>query len=258
MSISKAEKSMVGIVGILHCNHIGRLGMYSEMIAKKDLIGLVYVACDPSVAPHGGIKPVLGTNPFSYGFPAGKEKPIIIDFATSTAAEGKIRAALARGEQIPEGWILDKNGNPTTNPADLYEPPLPPVQVKIVGAQLPVGGHKGYGLAVAVDLIGGALTGTGCDGDIPEFANGTVVQALNIDAFCSREEYSKRVEKLITDIKSTAKAPGFKEILLPGEMESHTREARLASGVPVPETTWKATLQLVERYGIDMERIMRS
>ena len=257
MAIAKAKKNMIGLIGIFNCNHIGRLGLYPEMIAKNDMIGLVYAASDPSVAPHGGMKPLFGTNPFSYGFPAGKEKPIIIDFATSTAAEGKIRAALARGEKIPEGWILDKNGNPTTNPADLYEPPLPPAQIKIAGAQLPVGGHKGYGLALAVDIIGGALTGTGCDGDVPEFANGTVVQALNIEAFCPKEEYNKRVEKLIKDIKSAPKAPGVKEILLPGEPEARTREVRLASGIPVPEITWNATLELAKKYRVDVEKILR-
>jgi len=256
IAINKAEKNMVGVVGISHCNHIGRLGLYAEMIAKKDMIGLIYAASDPSVAPHGGMKPMFGTNPFSYGFPAGKEQPIIIDFATAAVAEGKIRAALAGGEKIPLGWIIDKNGNPTTNPADLYEPPLPPIQIKILGAQLPIGGYKGFGLAIAVDIIGGALTNTGCDGDVPEFANGTMVQALNIEAFCPLEEYRKRVDKLIRDVKSAPIAPGVKEIMLPGEPETRTREERLKSGIPVPEITWKATLDIAKKYGVDVEGIL--
>jgi LDH2 family malate/lactate/ureidoglycolate dehydrogenase len=256
IAINKAEKNMVAVVGISNGSHIGRLGFYSEMIVRKDMIGIVYVATDASVAPHGGMRPMFGTNPFSYGFPAGKERPLIIDFATATSAEGKIRAALSRGEKIPEGWILDKNGYPTTNPADLYEPPLPPAQIKFAGAQLPMAGHKGFGLALAVDIIGGALTGTGCDGDIPDMANGTVVQALNIEAFCPIDDYKKRVDKLIRDVKAAPKRPGTTEIMLPGEPEARTKESRLKSGIPVPDITWRTTLDLARKYGVDAEGIL--
>jgi len=257
--VGKAERNMVSVVGMLRCNHIGRLGAYSEMIAERGMIGSICANSDPSVAPYGGMKSMLGTNPISLGFPAGTEKPIIVDFATSASAEGKIRVALQKGEKIPEGWILDKNGKPTTDPADLYEAPLPPVQVKVVGAQLPMAGHKGFGLALAVDVLGGALTGTGCSHDIHvpnEWANGVLIQALNIEAFSSMEEYERRVDKLITDIKSSPRTSGVDEIQMPGEPEFRMREERAKSGIPVSDVTWNAILGVAKKYGVDVDKLM--
>ena len=258
VAVNKAQDHTVGLVGIFRCNHIGRLGAYSEKIVEKDMIGNISANTDIIMAPYGGMRPALGNNPISYGFPAGVEKPIIIDFATTTAAEGKIRTALQKRERIPEGWILDKNGYPSTDPADLYEPPLPPAQVKISGAQLPMAGHKGFGLALAVDILGGALTGTGCGRDILHpWANGVLIQATNIEAFSSKEDFKKRVDKLIRDIKSSPTRPGLNEILMPGEPELRTREERLRSGIPVSEITWNTTLGLAKKYGVDLDKILR-
>src|SRR5207244_12214256 len=109
-----------------------------------------YATSDPCVAPWGGMTSMLGTNPISFAMPAGDEKPVMVDFASAAVAEGKVRAAFLRGEKLPEGWIMDSEGNPTTDPAKFYEPPGPPVTTKVIGAQLPSGGHKGYGLAIVV------------------------------------------------------------------------------------------------------------
>ena len=162
---------------------------YSPGIAvENDMIGFMTVNCDPVVAPFGGRSPVLGTNPLSFAIPTGSEKPILIDYATAVVSEGKVREALLKGDTIPEGWILDSSGRPTTNPQDLYKPPLPPLQTEILGALLPFGGHKGYGLNLLVDIFSGALTGAGCDGEVTK-GNGVFLMVINPEGFISKKHF---------------------------------------------------------------------
>lgn len=236
LAIEKGAATGIGAVGLRNSNHVGRLGHYTELAAQAGMIGVAYVNTDPTVAPWGGTKPRLGTNPVSYAMPVPGGHPILVDFASSVVAEGKVRAALARGERIPEGWIVDKDGRPSTDPADLYAPSSPSNPLSIVGALLPAGGYKGYGLAIVSDVLGGALTGWRCSVDV-ESGNGALFQAIDIESFSSRSEYDNRVRKLIADIKSSPTAPGFKEVLVPGEPEFRTAEQR-KPGIPIPETTW--------------------
>jgi LDH2 family malate/lactate/ureidoglycolate dehydrogenase len=126
IAIDKARKTGVGAVGIFNCNHIGRLAEYAQMAVDNGMIGFITANCEPYVAPYGGRTPVLGTNPLSYAIPAGHENAVIVDYATSAAAEGKVRAVLFKGEQLPSGWIVDQHGRQSTNPADLYDPPPAP------------------------------------------------------------------------------------------------------------------------------------
>lgn len=255
LALKKARDSGMGTVGVFNCGHIGRLGEYTSKIAEEKMIGLLFANTDPTVAPWGGMDRLLGTNPMSFAFPAGSEHTVMVDFASAAVAEGKIKAALFKGESIPEGWILDKNGMPTTNPADLYGPPLPPAGQNLVGAQLPAAGHKGYGLAVAVDILAGALTGSGCGNDV-RAGNGVFIQAINIESFGSFDDYEKRVVKMIREIKNSAKAPGIAEILIPGEPEFRNAVTRERNGITVSDEIWANVVKLGRELGIDIDAII--
>jgi len=248
----------VGIVTIFNCNHIGRLADYAEMALQHDMIGFIAAVSDPCVAPYGGRKAVLSTDPLSYAIPAGKENPIVVDFATSVVAEGKVRAALYKGQQLPPGWIVDSNGRPSTNPADLYEPPLPPAQIKLAGALLPAGGHKGYGIGLVVEILAGALSGTGCSYEQTSgLTDGVFVMAVRIDQFVPLEEFKRRVDGLIRTIKSSPRAEGFEEILIPGEPEFMQFERRSKKGIMIPEAGWKPIVEACKQYGLDAEKLIR-
>jgi len=258
MAIDKAKKTGACAAGIFNCNHIGRLSDYTKLALQYGMIAFVAVNSDPCVAPYGGTRAVLATSPISYAIPARVEKPIVVDFATSVAAEGKVRAALYKGLQLPEGWILDSQGRQSTNPADLYEPPLPPAQVKLAGALLPAGGHKGFGLALVVEALSGALTGTGCDGEITYgMTNGVFIFVVNIGSFLPLEAFTERIDKLIRSVKSSPTAPGFTEILIPGEPEYREEERRMKAGIPIPETAWKTLENACKEYGLNATEILR-
>ncbi len=258
LAIEKARQTGVGVIGIFNCNHIGRLADYAQMALENDMIGFIAANSDPSVAPYGGRKAILSTNPVSYGIPAGQERPIVVDFATSMAAEGKIRAALYKGQQLPLGWIVDSQGRPSTNPADLYAPPLPPEQIKLAGALLPAGGHKGYGLGLVVEVLGGALTGTGCSEEVTSgLTNGVLILVLKIEQFVPLERFKETVDKLIRTIKGSPRAESFSEILIPGEPEFREEERRSKSGIWIPETAWANLVEACRQYGLDAENLIR-
>lgn len=210
-AIEKASKYGVGLVGIKSSNNFGTAGFIVEQAAQKEMIGVVLANSGPAIAPTGGNKPLFGTNPIGIAFPVGEGKPpIILDMATSNAARGKIRLAAANGELIPEGWALDANGNPTTHPLEALK-----------GSMIPIGGHKGYGLSLAVDILAGLLTGAAFAGDVKplnhksEFSEyGHFIMAINIRFFL---EYNEYLEK-ITYLTKKVKASGLKDqVFLPGE-----------------------------------------
>jgi len=184
----------------------------------------------PEVAPYGGRARKLGTNPICFAVPANKEKPIILDMATSVVAAGKIRAKYAAGEKLPEGWIIDNEGKSTVDPR---------VFLSGAGMLLPLGGYKGFGLSVIIDLLGGALTGTGCTSTDFKGGNGTIMLAINISSFTPVKEFKERVDNLVRSLKSTPTAPGFKEILMPGEPELLEKERRLREGIEISDLTWQ-------------------
>lgn len=249
--LAKAEETGVVAAGVFNCNHIGRLADYTQMAVDREMIGFITVNSDPCVAPYGGRKVVLSTNPLSYGIPAGREMPIIVDFATSVAAEGKVQTALSKGEQLPLGWIVDSRGRPSVNPADLYEPPLPPVQYKFAGALLPAGGYKGYGLGLVIEILAGALTGSGCSEEVTSgLTNGVFMQVLNISRFVPVESFKERVDRLIRWIKDSPTAEGFQEILIPGEPEARERQKRMKTGIPIPDLAWTSLRDLCTQYGL--------
>ena len=259
VAMEKAEKTGVGAVGVFNCNRIGRLADYASMAADNGMIGFITANCEPYVAAYGGRTPVLGTNPLCYGIPAGQGRSIVVDYATSGAAEGKVRALLKR-ERLSAGWIVDSHGRPSTNPADLYEPPLPPDRIKLAGALLPFGGYKGYGLGLVVDLLAGVLTGAGSSQDMSSgwLTNGVFVMALKIENFLPLKDFEERVGRLVEAVKNSPKAQGVEEILIPGEPEVRERDKRLKNGIQISDRAWQPLLEACNHYGLDIEDMMQA
>lgn len=252
LGLEQARTAGTATVMVRNCNHVGRLGSYSKQAAEQGFGSMMAVnAPGPGgVAPFGGIERRLGTNPISMSAPWGSEA-FVLDMTTSATAEGKVRVALQKGEQVPEGWIIDGEGNPTTDPARLYDG----------GALLPLGGplgFKGYGMSVMIDVFGGMLSGSGiCRDDLPRGANGVWMYFVDVNQFLDRAEFDALVERYVESIRSTKKQPGVTEILLPGEIELRREKDRLEKGVEVPDETWRQINELATRIGADLSGFAR-
>jgi uncharacterized oxidoreductase len=214
------------------------------------LIGVAFVNAGRIVAPFGGMERMLGTNPISFAAPAGKEKPFLIDIATSIVAEGKVWVRLHSKQSLPQGWILDKEGMPSANPADLYAG----------GVLLPFGGyagHKGYGLSLVVEILCGLLNGAGCSYS-EEFkgGNGVFLEAINIQNFTPVEEFRHRMDRLASAMRNSKRAPGSSEILFPGDPEAKMEQKRLKEGIPVPDVTWQELATMAKKLGLNMEKVV--
>ena len=243
LAISKARAGHLAAVGVVQCNHIGRLGEYAELAARAGLISMITVGGFPggATAPHGGAGRALGTNPFAFGVPAAGFAPMIVDFATTVVAEGKLQVARAKKEPVPLGWILDKEGRPTTDVEDFYAG----------GTLLPLGGHKGYSLGMVAEVLSGALPGVDAfRGD--RAGSGMFVLAVDPEVFRPFEEFAAAVASLFQRVKSVPPAPGFDEVLVPGEPEERSRMRRQAEGIPVPEETWSRLESVARELGVDL------
>lgn len=256
LAIRKAKNSGVSVVGIFNCNHVGRLSEYTKMSLEHGMVSFIAVNADPCVAPYGGRQAVLGTSPMSYAIPAGQEQPIVVDFATSIVAEGKIRAAILKGTRIPEGWIVNSAGRSSTDPAELYEQPREPF--KLSGALLPAGGHKGYSLSLVAEALAGALTGSGCDGEVRFDANGVFILVVKIENFVPLASFKSRIDRLIRSVKSSARAEGFDEILVPGDRSRREEKKRSEDGVPIPDMAWDSLRKACEEYGLNAESLVQT
>ena len=250
LAIEKAKKNSVSIVCAFDLYHIGRLADYTMLAAENNMIGIAMVNSTPVVAPYGGKERLISTAPVSYAFPTGKEKMFVLDIATSVCAEGKVRVSLHKGESLPEGCIIDKEGNPSTNPADLYEG----------GAILPLGGdhvgYKGFGLGLVVEVMAGILSKAKCAYEADKRGNGVFFEVINIEDFISIDEFKDSIDALIRRIKSSKLRPGFKEILLPGEPELRTEMRRRKEGIYIPERTWKEIMKIARKKSIDVAMLI--
>ena len=236
-TIGKARQSGMAATGLYQTSHIGRVGQWVEMAAAEGMIGMAF--CNGGrpnglVTPHQGAARRFSTNPIAAAVPREGAPPIVLDFATSVVAEGKVRVALNAGKELDPGRLLDKHGNPSTTPADLYDS----------GMLLPAAGHKGYALALLMDLLGGILTGSGTAA-MPVYGtnNGTLFMALDIAAFRPLTDFLADAAALSSVIKDTPPAAGYDEVLLPGEPELNAAAVRRMDGIPLDETTW---MQLAE------------
>ena len=186
----------------------------------------------------------------SYAFPTGGEVPFVLDIATSVVAEGKVRVALHKGGRLPEGCIIDKDGNPSTNPADLYEG----------GAMLPLGGdqfgYKGFGIGLVVEVLSGVLSPSGFSYLPSKRGNGLFFQAVDIGSFMPVDEFKRQVDVLVQKIKSSRLRPGFTEILMPGEPECRTEKERLKSGISLPDRTWEEIKATAAALGLNADSLI--
>jgi len=238
VTIEKAKTHSLAATGLFNSHHVGRVGEWPQMAADRGFIGLAF--CNGGrpggiVTPYGGAARRMGTNPFAAAVPVAGRNPVVVDFATSMASEGKVRVARNQGLPVPEGWVLNADGHSSPNPEDLYAG----------GMLLPMAQHKGHGLSLLAELLGGVLTGNGCSGlpDYTKFSNGVLFLVLSIEAFRPLQDFLGQGADLCELIKSTPPAPGFDEVLLPGEPEERAAEVRRVEGISIDETTWA---QLVE------------
>ena len=231
-------------------NEVGRLGGYAFLAAKANMICLITVndhgggAC---VAPFGGIEQRLSTNPIACAIPVPGREPLLLDMSTSVVASGKVRVQQHRKEAIPEGWIIDANGMPTTDVEDFYaEPP---------GALLPFGGiaaQKGFGLSLVVDILSGALSGAGCTREeVARPGNGIFVTAINIASFVDLARFNQEVERFTKHVKSARKGPGVEEIFVPGERGFRERKRRQQEGIFIEEDTWERIKAVAEKFQVE-------
>lgn len=260
LAVKKAKETMNSSIGVKNCGHVGYIGYYARIILEEGLIGIMYVNSSASVAPYGGKRPIIGTNPISYALPAGKEDPIVADFATSATAAGYIKKRISEGKNIPKGWALDSLGYEVIDPRKLFRDTSTPLtwENNFVGSLQPAAGHKGYALGLVVDVLAGALTGGSCDGDIIEGKNYAFLQAINPDGFVSREQYNSRIDKLIRTCRNSLPRPGFEEVLVPGDPERRSKKESLEKGIPISSEMWKSIEKLGCKYGINVNKFLES
>ena len=237
-----AAEHGVALVTIGRCNHIGRLGEYVEMLVAAGRMALMTCNARPAVAPHGGYTRLLGTNPVAWGAPRGGDAaPLVVDFATATIAEGKLRVAHVAGRQAPAGALLDREGRPTEATADFYAG----------GALTTFAGHKGFGLSVMAEVLGGILSGTGASAAADfEGGNGTAIVALDVARFMPPSRFNAQVEAFVDGLHGAPRAPGFDEILVPGEPEWRSRLRRLEEGIVVPDAVRISIDELAAELGV--------
>ena len=242
-AIANAKEHGVGMVAVRRSGHVGRLAGYVEMALEEGMIGLAAASIGgTAVALHGMGEPFSGTNPMAFGFPGPDGQHILLDFATAVMSRSELGQMARKGEPIPEDIMLDKDGNPTTRYPDTGGP--------VVRA---FGGHKGSGLAVVTELLGGLLSGNGpghhwqAQGAA---VNGLFFQAIAVEEFQPLDTFLDGVQELVEYARSRRPAPGFDEVTLPGERSRRTFERYSTEGVPVDDVTWEGLVQHARRLGV--------
>jgi len=261
LGCERAEASGIAVIGLANAGHLGRIGDWAELAAAEGLVSIhfVNVRGRSLVAPFGGIDRRMATSPFCVGAPLTGEPPMILDFATSFVAEGKAMVAAAGGPPLPEGALIDADGRPTADPAALYgesvhdaapDPSLGP------GALAVFGGHKGSGMNFMIEVLAGALTGSGVNRtlaaeQVEPFANGMLSIYLDPERFAGRAAFERQVKDYAAYVKSARPAPGHAAVLLPGEKERRLEAERLRHGIPLARGTWRGLVELGERLGVE-------
>jgi len=232
-AIRRSREHGVGVVAVRNSGHFGTAMYFTRMAALKGCIGFLSSNASPAMAPWGGSRKLIGTNPWSIASPAGRYSPMLLDIANTAVARGKLHLALKRGEPIPEGWAIDADGRPTLDAA-----------TGIAGNILPMAGHKGFAIATMMDVLSGILSGSQFSDAVvgPYMAEGRsgvghLVMALDIASFRPVDDYNSDVERLIESIKSNPTAKGVDEIYYPGEPEARADEYHRTVGIEIPEET---------------------
>lgn len=247
LAIKKAQAHGAGIVALRRAGHTGRLADYMEMATEAGMIAMGAVSVGSAATTlYGGMKPITGTNPMAFGIPGRNGQHIILDFATASMSMGEIQKRVAKKETIPHGVMLDGHGNPTNDFKSFRGPPR--------GVFLPFGGYKGSGVALVTEVMGGILSKNGLGREWWDKGghgvNGLFLQALSVEEFQPLDHFLEKVDELVSFIKSTTPAPGFDEILVPGEKARKTEARQLREGVEIDEVTWTQLRQLADELGV--------
>lgn len=249
IALTKAKRHGAAFVGVKGSNHFGTGAYYALKAIEQNMVLLVMSNASQTMPPTGGIRPFIGTNPLAVGVPAGQELPFILDMATSLVARGKIIVAAQKGEDIPLGWAIDKDGNPTTD-----------ANAALAGSVLPVGGPKGYAISMFIDILCGVLTGAGFGKYVNNMYEnweqpqnvGHLFIAVDINRFIPLELFKQRMDQYIREIKQEPKAPGVNEILIPGELEHRRTREQMEHGIELPLKVVEELAQIGERYGVEL------
>lgn len=245
-ALDLARKHGTGFVGVRHSNHFGPAAYYVEKAVSRGCIGLAISNAPANMAPFGGRTRFLGTNPVAVGIPAGREDPLIFDASTSVVARGKIIVAAHTGEAIPEGWAIDPDGHPTTDP-----------ERALAGAVLPFGGPKGSAISFIIDILCGVLTGAAFAShlntleDLSTVQNvGHVLAAVRTDLFMTEAQFRERMDAILKMLKAAPPAPGAPRVLLPGEIELANESRARAEGIALPSAIARQLAELGEELGV--------
>lgn len=249
LAMEKAQRQGVGWVGVRGSNHAGPASLYATMPLERDMVGLYLAVGNANhLPPWGGIDLLLSTNPIAVAVPAAAEPPIVLDMATTVVAYGRIKTAAQRGDTMPEGWMIDTDGRPLTDPRRADE-----------GFLLPIGGHKGYGLALVFGLLAGTLNGAAMGRDVVDFNKddttptntGQAMVALNVAHFAPIDTFKRNVDALIRELRSSRRMPGVDRIRLPGEQSHATYKDRMERGIPMNATLWAQLAMLATSLNVD-------
>src|SRR6185369_15053672 len=253
-AMAKAATAGIALVGLRNNCHYGAAGYYAAMAIEKNMIGFSRANDIPTVNAPGARGPVMGSNPFGFAAPAGQERPILLDMATSTVAGGKVFAAAALGKAIPSEWLLDANARPTVDPALFSH----------AASLTPLGGYKGYGLAFLIEVFSAILTGASIRWQVLSWTfsdpskptgHGAAFIAINIAPFMPVEHFKERMDQTIREIRASEKASGADRIYLPGEMEWERREKSLAEGIDLPADVVTSLRELARDLDLDLNRL---
>jgi LDH2 family malate/lactate/ureidoglycolate dehydrogenase len=247
LAMRKAKENGVAFVTVNNSNHFGMAAYFTKKALKEDMIAFAATNAPSTMAPWGGIQPYMGTNPFAAAVPTATELPVILDMATSVVAMGKIILAAKKGEKIPTGWAINKDGVATTDP-----------QEALAGSVLPFGGPKGYAIALLIDILCGILSGATfgphLNNMFQDFNNpqgiGHCFCALDISKFTDVEVFKRRMDQMIREIKQSPRAQPTGEIFMPGELEQRKAEIRRRQGIPVPAVVFAELSRLGEKWQV--------
>jgi uncharacterized oxidoreductase len=263
IGIEKCKASGLAAVALRNAGHIGRVGDWAEMAAAEGLVSIHFVNAAGSllVAPYGGVEKRLSTAPYCVGIPRHGQDPIVLDFATSIVAEGKVLVASRGGKKLPKGALVDSDGTLSEDPAVLYGPHAkdgPRDHTKGTGAIRAFGEHKGSGLAFICELLGGALTGTGATAPNRRFANGMLAFYVDPKVVDTGNLFDGEIARYADFIRATKPVTGVDSVLIPGDPERTMRAERSKNGVPLPDDTWAAIVATAREVGVSERSIQQA
>ncbi|CCD91957.1 putative enzyme [Bradyrhizobium sp. ORS 375] len=263
IGIERCKRSGLAALALRNSGHLGRVGDWAEMAAAEGLVSVHFVNAAGSllVAPFGGVEKRFSTAPYCVGIPRQGQDPIVLDFATSIVAEGKVLVASRGGKKLPKGALVDADGTLSEDPAVLYGPyeaEGPRDHTKGTGAIRAFGEHKGSGLAFICELLGGALTGTGATSSGRRFANGMLAIYIDPKVVDPANVFDGEITRYTDFIRETKPVAGVDQVLVPGDVERKMRADRTANGVPLPDDTWAAIVSTAREVGVSEASIQRA